>query len=123
MAVIVGRSNGRMIMRKRCQLDAFSTVAASIASLGMLRNAAPITSMAKPVIDHTLAMVTTSKGLLSRKFVLGVPSNVANAPPPVVDAYQVMPAVTAGIIHALIAIPPTIIRIQGRARMSSDAST
>ena len=31
----------------------------------------------------------------------GVPSSVANVPLPVVDAYHVMPAVTAGIIHAI----------------------
>src|ERR1035438_1617589 len=77
-AVIVGRNRGRMIMRKGCQDEAFSTVAASIASLGMLRRAAPITSIEKPVIDQILASVTTSRGSLSRKLVLGMPSKVEN---------------------------------------------
>ena len=93
-----------------------------MASLGMLRRAAPMTSMANPVIDHTLAIVTTRSGSLSRKFEFGVPSSVANAPPPVVDAYHVMPAVTAGIIHATTTMPPTIIRIHGTARIKSDAN-
>src|SRR5271154_1570027 len=123
MAVIVGRNRGRVIIRKRCQDDAFSTVAASIASLGILRSAAPMTNIANPVIDQTLAKVTTSSGLLSRRLVFGDPNSDANAPPPVVEAYHVMPAVTAGIIHATTTMPPTIMRIHGRARMRSDANT
>ena len=55
-----------------------------------------------------------SSGWLSRKLVFGVPSNVANVPAPVVEAYQVMPAVTAGIIQATTTIPPTMMRIHGR---------
>src|SRR5476651_2239978 len=115
MAVIVGRSKGNTIMRNRCQVDAFSTVAASIASLGMLRSAAPITSIENPVIDQMLASVTTSRGSLSRRLVLGMPMRVENAPPPVVEAYHVIPAVTAGIIQAMTTMPPTIMRIPGRA--------
>ena len=48
--------------RKRCQVDAFSTIAASMASLGMLRSAAPMTSIENPVIDQMLARVTMSRG-------------------------------------------------------------
>ncbi len=80
-----------------------------------------MTSMANPVIDQMLARVTTSSGWASRKFELCRPLKVANVPPPVVEAYQVIPAVTAGIIQATTTTPPTMMRIHERARMSSDA--
>ena len=51
------------------------------------------------------------------------PVSTEKAPPWVVDAYQVMPAVTAGIIHAMTTMPPTTTRIHVRARISSDART
>ena len=97
-------------------------MAASIASEGMLRRAAPITSIEKPVIDQMLATVTTTSGQLSRKFVLCSPVSVPSAPLWIVVVYQVIPAVTAGIIHETTTTPPTMTRIQVRARMSSEAS-
>ena len=61
-------------------------------------------------------------GQLSRKFVLCSPVKVPSAPPWIVVAYQVIPAVTAGIIQQTTTTPPTTMRIQLRARMSSEAS-
>ena len=52
---------------------------------------------------------------------LGCPKSVPNVPLPVVDAYHVIPAVTAGIIHEMTTMPPTTTRIHAVARMRSDA--
>ena len=75
-------------------------------SRGMFRSAAANTSIANPVCDQTLASVTISSGSRCRKSECLQADRVPKVPFAVVEAYHVIPAVIAGIIQAMITIPP-----------------